>query len=90
VTGEQPPTAPPAPRPAPPAWQIGATVRTLASTPVRIAPDPARQPLAVLEPGTHLKLLAEEGAWLRVEFKDLRWGPRVGYVEKTSVQRIDR
>jgi hypothetical protein len=64
-------------------------VLTIDQTPVRIAPDRSRQPLIVLERGTSMVVVAEESGWLRVEFRDPRWGTRVGYVEREHVRAIE-
>ena len=50
--------------------------------PVYLYPTTAREPLATLDVHTELRVLAEEGDWIRVEFRDNRFGPRIGYVEK--------
>jgi len=65
------------------------TAVTAASSPVFILPDAERTPLRTLPPGTRLRVLREQGDWLRVEFDDPWWGPRVGYVEKTLVEMTE-
>lgn len=61
------------------------TAITATSAPVFVLPDNTRTPLRVLPPGTRLRVLREAGDWLRVEFPDPRWGPRVGYIERKHV-----
>ena len=56
------------------------------TAPIYLTPDAARTPLRLAEMNTDLKVLAEEGEWLRVEFRDAQFGPRVGYVEKRKVR----
>lgn len=65
------------------------TAVTAASAPVFILPDTERTPLRTLPPGTRLRVLREQVDWLRVEFDDPWWGPRVGYVEKKLVEMIE-
>jgi hypothetical protein len=64
-------------------------VLAIGDTPVRIAPDGSREPLIVLERGMSMVVVAEESGWLRVEFRDPRWGTRVGYVERAHVRPIE-
>ena len=61
------------------------TAITGTSAPVYVLPDNTRTPLRVLAPGTRLRVLREQGDWLRVEFDDPRWGRRVGYIERKNV-----
>ena len=65
------------------------TASAIADTPVFIAPDSSRTPLRVAARGTVFTVIAEEGEWTRVQFKDPQWGVRVGYVA-TSALRIWR
>jgi hypothetical protein len=58
-------------------------------TPVFIAPDATRTPLRVAAQGTVFTVVAEEGEWTKVQFKDPQWGVRVGYVA-TSALRFRR
>ena len=62
------------------------TAVTAAAAPVFVLPDAERTPLRTLPPGTRLRVLREQGEWLRVEFDDPWWGPRVGYIEKKFVE----
>jgi len=59
------------------------------NTPVYIAPDTTRTPLRVAAQGTVFTVVAEEGEWTKVQFKDPQWGVRVGYVA-TSALRFRR
>jgi hypothetical protein len=61
------------------------TAITATSAPVFVLPDATRTPLRVLAPGTRLRVLREQGDWLRVEFEDPRWGRRVGYIERKNI-----
>lgn len=62
------------------------TAVTAAAAPVFVLPDAERTPLRTLAPGTRLRVLREQGEWVRVEFDDPLWGPRVGYIEKRFVE----
>jgi len=79
-----PTTAPPPPR-APVANAIQTGVTT-ANTPVYLRPDATRTPLRQLPTGTSLRVLDTVGDWLQVEFNDLQYGRRVGYVQKAFVR----
>lgn len=57
--------------------------------PVYLYATTARQPLTTLDVDTVLRVLDDVGYWIRVEFRDTRFGPRVGFVEKRRV-RISR
>ncbi len=50
------------------------------SSGIFVVPDATRTPLRVLEAGTRIKVLEATEEWLKVEFRDPQWGPRVGYV----------
>lgn len=65
------------------------TAVAVEQAPVYVTPDPSRTPLRVAAQGTVFKVLAEEGAWTRVQFQDPQWGPRTGYVQ-TSALRFQR
>jgi hypothetical protein len=69
--------------------QDSATAVAVANTPIYIAPDASRTPLRVAAQGTVFTVVAEEGEWTRVQFKDPQWGVRVGYVA-TSMLRVRR
>jgi opacity protein-like surface antigen len=53
---------------------------------VFLLPDAKRTPLRNLEPGTSVKVLEEMADWIRVEFSDPQYGPRVGFVQRKFVQ----
>jgi hypothetical protein len=65
------------------------TAITATSAPVFVLPDATRTPLRMLTPGTRLRVLRDQGEWLRVEFDDPRWGPRVGYIERKHVEMAE-
>lgn len=69
--------------------QESATAVAVANTPIYIAPDASRTPLRVAAQGTVFTVVAEEGEWTRVQFKDPQWGVRVGYVA-TNTLRVRR
>jgi hypothetical protein len=62
------------------------TAIVVTEAPVYLFPNTQRTPLATLPVNTALRVLAEEGDWVRVEFPDARFGPRVGYVERKRVR----
>jgi hypothetical protein len=70
---------------APVAAQSGRAV-VVEAAPVYLYPTTAREPLITLAVNTVLKVLADEGDWIRVEFPDTRLGPRIGYVERKRVR----
>ena len=53
---------------------------------VYLKPDRSREPLRTLDPGTVVKILGVEGEWIWIEFADVRFGPRMGYVAKPFVK----
>ena len=56
------------------------------SAPVYLLPDATRTPLATLNAGTTVRILGRQGEWYRVEFRDQRFGARVGYVAASNLQ----
>jgi opacity protein-like surface antigen len=56
------------------------------NAPIYVLPDVRRQPLRTAAPSTRLRVVEEQGEWLRVEFQDPQFGKRVGYVESKYVQ----
>jgi opacity protein-like surface antigen len=71
------------------AQSSGPSATATANAPVYIAPDASRTPLRTASVGTVFTVVAEEGDWTKVQFKDPQWGVRVGYVE-TRLLRISR
>jgi opacity protein-like surface antigen len=83
----QPPTAPgrdPSRIPGRAAESEAATI--LVAAPVYLRPDTNLQPLRTLEAGTAVKVLQENGDWIRIEFSDRILGPRIGYVLRKYIQ----
>jgi hypothetical protein len=74
--------APPQPR-RPPEAPRGVLVSTAHAY---LLPDASREPLRTLPVGTLVKILDQSGEWVRVEFPDPQFGPRVGYVLRKHVQ----
>jgi hypothetical protein len=64
--------------------QSTAVVTTAA--PIYLVPDSTRQPLRTAAVNTTLRVVDDNGPWLKVEFKDPQFGLRVGYVEAKHVQ----
>jgi opacity protein-like surface antigen len=58
-----------------------------AEAPVYLLPDPKRVPLRVIEAGTTVRILEELEGWVRIEFRDPQFGPRIGYVESRFLRR---
>jgi hypothetical protein len=54
--------------------------------PIYLTPDPSRVPLATLPAGAQVRVLAREGDWLRVVFRDPYLGGRTGYVLAANVR----
>ena len=61
---------------------------TLVATPIYVLPDATRIPLRVFEPNTRLKVMRQNGPWLRVEFQHPRYGRSEGYIETKNVRII--
>lgn len=65
-------------------------VVTTSNAPIYVSPDTAHTPLRVAATGTALRVLVSPGeapaGWYRVEFRDPRWGRRVGFVETRFVR----
>jgi hypothetical protein len=60
--------------------------KMVASAPMYILPDARRTPLTILPAGTIVRVLAREGDWYEVVFRDPYWGDRTGYVRAASIQ----
>ncbi len=58
----------------------------LTAAPVFLRPDSNLQPLRTLDAGTPVKVLQENGDWIRIEFNDRVLGSRVGYVQRKYIQ----
>jgi len=56
--------------------------------PMYLTPDSSRVPLTTLPSGAQVRVLAREGDWLRVVFRDRYLGDRTGYVQAANV-RVD-
>jgi hypothetical protein len=56
--------------------------------PMHLEPDPARAPIATVPAGTPVRVLARQGDWLWIVFRDPAIGDRVGYVPAAAV-RVD-
>jgi len=56
-----------------------------ADAPVFLFPDATRTPLTILVKGTTVSVLARQGNWYRVEFRDARFGVRTGYISADSL-----
>jgi hypothetical protein len=67
-----------------PAFAQEAVVQTAA--PIFLLPDTARVPLRTAAPNTRLRVI-EEGpeGWVKVEFQDPQFGPRIGYIQTGHV-----
>jgi hypothetical protein len=55
-------------------------------SPMYLSPDPTRVPLTTLPAGVQVRVLAREGDWLRVVFRDRYLGDRTGYVLAANVR----
>jgi opacity protein-like surface antigen len=84
------PQPPPTPGRDPSRIPAGAAAREsgtiLVAAPVYLRPDSNLQPLRTLEAGTAVRVLQENGDWIRIEFTDRILGPRVGYVLRKYIQ----
>lgn len=77
---DRPSTEPPFVQPA----VEGAVI--IEAAPVYLLPDPRRVPLRTLNRGTSVRVLEEAGDWIRIQFSDPQFGPRVGYVQRRFVE----
>ena len=59
-----------------------------ADAPIYVRPDSAR-PIRTAAVGTVLRVVAEEGQWVQVQFNDPQWGQRTGWV-RASLLDIPR
>lgn len=81
----RPYVAPPSVDPRPPAVDTS-TATIIETAPVFLLPDARRTPLRQLDAGTTVRVLEISGDWIRIEFRDPRFGARVGYVERKFVK----
>jgi hypothetical protein len=81
--GRPTPVRPPS-RPVSPLAVGWVNIRT--NAPVYIYPDARRTALTVLKPGTRVRVMEEQGDWLRIDFQDPRLGMRTGYVLRANCQ----
>ncbi len=51
------------------------------AAPVRVKPNETWTPLATLKRDTRVRVLARDGDWYRISFRDLQWGERVGFMK---------
>ena len=58
----------------------------LNTVPMYLTPDPSRVPLATLPSGTTVRVMAREGDWYRVVFRDRYLGDRTGYILAAAVR----
>ena len=80
------PVAPPSPFQVPQRPSDRGDGVILESAPVFLLPDRTRTPLRTLEAGTTVRILEQAGDWIRIEFPDPSFGPRVGYIERKFVR----
>ena len=64
----------------------GRTATVTENAPIYLLADVSRVPLRVLEPGTVVKVLGEEGDWVQVQFEDVQWGRRAGWVQRSLLK----
>lgn len=64
-------------------------VAVTTETPLLLVADASREPLRKLPAGTILVFLGDETGWYRVEYQDLTYGRRVGYVQMKDVLLLD-
>lgn len=70
----------------PPQQQQYAVV--IEAAPIYLLPDATRTPLRTAAVNMQLRVLADKGDWLQVEFNDPQFGRRVGYIAKNKVRII--
>jgi opacity protein-like surface antigen len=58
----------------------------ISSAPVFLRADPTLEPLRILEPGTSVRIRAENADWIQIEFPDALLGPRVGFVQRKHIR----
>ncbi len=72
---------------APASAQDRLAVVTVAA-PIYLLPDVTRIPLRTLEVREYLRVRKNEGAWIRVDFQDVQFGLRTGYIQARFVQLV--
>jgi hypothetical protein len=68
------------------AQPMGGTGVLVNTAPMYLFPDATRTPLATIAAGTPVRLLAREGDWYRVEYRDPYLGNRTGYILATNIR----
>ena len=63
------------------------SARVLSPAPIYLKPDPTRTPLTTAPVGMSLSILAREGEWCRVVFRD-QLSERTGYVEARNIDVV--
>jgi hypothetical protein len=58
------------------------------AAPIYLLPDVTRIPLRTLEVRDYLRIRENQGEWLRVDFQDLQFGVRTGYIQARFVRLI--
>jgi opacity protein-like surface antigen len=58
----------------------------ISSAPVFLRADATLEPLRILEPGTSVRIRAENADWIQIEFADALLGPRVGFVQRKHIR----
>jgi hypothetical protein len=64
----------------------GRTATVTASAPVYLYAAGSQVPLRVLEPGTLVQVLGDEGDWVEVQFDDPQWDRRIGWVQRSLLK----
>lgn len=62
------------------------TATVIANAPIYIAAAVSPVPLRVLEPGTPVNVLEQQGDWVMVQFDDPQWGRRTGWVQRSLLK----
>jgi hypothetical protein len=68
------------------AQPMGGTGVVVTPAPMYLAPDPTRIPLTTLAAGTNVRVVAREGDWLRILYRDRFLGDRTGYVLAATIR----
>jgi hypothetical protein len=61
--------------------------RVLVASPIFLRPDPSRTPLVTAPAGMPVKVMALEGDWCRVQFRDNQ-GERIGFIESKFIEYL--